>query len=227
MIKSLEVELRDRAPFSYFDIVVFIFSERHALVDNIGKVHENILDLLLFPTDFCLEILDLLRNNLGLFHQCRGFLFLLSRLGDCRRDLVPFLPQLISFCLEMPPLSIELQYELHLIQLVLQAPLPQALPDYLGVLPHALDVQQDGFGLKILPVGKKPMSTQGVPRLFKDQDPSRKASLGITPARRSLLRSRQPHRQRLCHGRDRRLEMPGMPADLLRRQTLRHDRPRT
>src|SRR5437867_11978662 len=121
MIKSLEVKLRDRAPFSYFDIVVFIFSERHALVDNLGKIHENILDLLLFPTDFCLEILDALRNNLGLFHQCRGFLFPLSRLGDCRRNLVPFLPQLISFCLEMPPLSIELQYEFHLVQLVRQA----------------------------------------------------------------------------------------------------------
>src|SRR5438552_1482015 len=171
MIKSLEVELRDRAPFSYFDIVVFIFSERHALVDNIGKVNENILDLLLFPIDFCLEILDLPRNNLGLFHQCRGFLFLLSRLGDCRCDLVPFLPQLISFCLEIPPFSIELQYELHLVQLVRQAPLPQALPDYLGVLPHELDVQQDGFGLKILPVGKKTNVHSGCAKTFQGPRP--------------------------------------------------------
>src|SRR5436309_5027420 len=171
MVERLEFELRDRPPFSYFDIVSFIFSERHALVDNIGKVHENILDLLLFPTYFCLEILDLLRNNLGLFHQCRGFLFLLSRLGDCRCDLVPFLPQLISFGLKAPPVSVELQEELHLFQLVRQAPLPQTLPDRLGVLPHELDIQQDGFPHKTLPVGKKPMSTQGVPRLFQGPRP--------------------------------------------------------
>src|SRR5205823_7349007 len=33
----------------------------------------------------------------------------------------------------------------------------QALPDYLGVLPHKLDVQQGRLSPKILPVGKKPM----------------------------------------------------------------------
>src|SRR5438094_9665656 len=109
MIKGLEFELRDRAPFSYFDIVVFIFSERHALMDNVGKIHENILDLPLFFIDSRLETLDLLRDDLRRFHQSRGILFLLSRLGDRRRNLVPFLPQLISLGLQTPPPSIELQ----------------------------------------------------------------------------------------------------------------------
>src|SRR4029077_17508769 len=64
-----------------------------------------------------------------------------------------------------------------------------------------------------------------VPRLFKDQDPFGDSSLGVTPARRSLFRSRQPNRQRQRHGHDRRLEMQIMPTDLLRRQTFRLNRP--
>src|SRR6267143_3038536 len=216
MIKRLEVELWNRTPLSYLNIVVLIFSERQAIVNDVGKVHENILDLLFLLIDSCLETLDLLRNDLGLFHQRRSILFLLSRFGDRRCDLVPSFPQLITFGLKTPPLSIELQQELDLFQLVRQAPLPQALPDYLGAFPNELDVQQDWFALKVLRSVKKPMSALVVPRLFKDQDPSRRLSLGITPSRRSLLWSRQPHRQWLRDGRDRCLEMPVLPADLLR-----------
>src|SRR5436309_5039305 len=114
MIKGLEVELRNRTPVSYLNIVVLIFSESHALVDNVGKIHENILDLPLFFIDSRLETLDLLRNGLRLYHQCRHFLLLLSRLCDCRRNLVPILPQLISLSLKAPPLGVELQQKLHL-----------------------------------------------------------------------------------------------------------------
>src|SRR5436853_481474 len=167
MIKSLEFELRGRAPLSYFDIVVFIFSERHTLVENVGKIHEKILDLLPCLIDSCLETLDLLRNDLGLFHQCRSILFLLSRLGDCRRNLVSFPPQLISFCLKAPPLSIELQEEIHLVPHVRHAPLPQALLDYLGVLSYELDVQQDRFAPNNLPVGKKTNVPLGCAKTFQ------------------------------------------------------------
>src|SRR5436853_1155229 len=167
MIKSLEFELRGRAPLSYFDIVVFIFSERHTLVENVGKIHEKILDLLPCLIDSCLETLDLLRNDLGLFHQCRSILFLLSRLGDCRRDLVSFPPQLIGFCLKAPPLSIELQEEIHLVPHVRHAPLPQALLDYLRVLSYELDVQQDRFAPNNLPVGKKTNVPLGCAKTFQ------------------------------------------------------------
>src|SRR6267143_5577384 len=151
MVESLEIEFRNRTPLSYFDIVVFIPSERHAVVDDVRKVHEDTLDLLFFLIGSCLEILDLLRNDLGLFHQCRRFLFLLSRLSDCSCNLVPSLPQLISLCLEAPPSSVEFQEELHLVQLVRQASFPQALPDNLGVLPHELDVLQGGPRSRLSP----------------------------------------------------------------------------
>src|SRR6266568_1893361 len=83
-----------------------------------------------------------------------------------------------------------------------------------------------GSRSRFSPSVKKPMSSLVVPRLFKDQAPLAEFSLGVTPARRGLFRSRQPHRQRLRHGRDRRLEMPVLPPDLLRRQAVRRDRPR-
>src|SRR5712664_450402 len=169
MVESLEVELWNRTPFSNLDIVIFIFSKGHAIVSDVRKVHENILNLLSFLTDSCFEAFDPLRDGLRFFHQCRGILFLFSRLRDCGGNLVPSLPQLIRLRLEPPPLSVQLQQKLHLVQLVRQASLSQALPDYLRVLPHDLDVQQDWFALKIAPVGKKPMSNLVVPRLFKGQ----------------------------------------------------------
>src|SRR5439155_4237376 len=39
-------------------------------------------------------------------------------------------------------------------------------PDHLWVLPHEFDVQQDGFALKILSVGKKPMFLPGLCQYF-------------------------------------------------------------
>src|SRR5712692_970301 len=169
MVERFEVELRNLTPLSYFDIVVFIFSERHAVVDDVRKVHENILNLLPFLTDSCFEAFDPLWDDLRFFHQCCGILFLLSRLRDSSGNLVPSLPQLISIGLKAPPVSIELQEEIHLANLVRQVPLPQALPDHLGGLPHELDVEQDVFAPWILVVGKKTMSPLVVPRLFKDQ----------------------------------------------------------
>src|SRR5712692_6828055 len=100
MVESLEVELWNRAPLSYFDIVIFIFSKGHAIVSDVGKIHEKILNLLLFLTDSCFEAFDPLREDLRLFHQRRGILFLLSRLRDCSRNLVPSLSQLISLRLK-------------------------------------------------------------------------------------------------------------------------------
>ena len=68
VVESLEVKLWNSAPFSQFYIVVFVFSKGHAIVNNVGKVQENIIDLLSFRIDSCFEAFDLLRDCLGLSH---------------------------------------------------------------------------------------------------------------------------------------------------------------
>src|SRR6266699_1428361 len=68
VVESLEIKLWNSAPFSHFYIVVFVFSKRHAIVNNVGKIQENIIDLLSFRIDSCFEAFDLLRDCLGFSH---------------------------------------------------------------------------------------------------------------------------------------------------------------
>src|SRR5260370_40986643 len=82
VVESLEIKLWNSTPFSHFYIVVFVLSKGYAIVNNVGKVQEDALDLLLLHADSYFEAFDLLWDCLGFFHLFRGILFLFSRLRD-------------------------------------------------------------------------------------------------------------------------------------------------
>src|SRR6266700_8446415 len=68
VVKSLEIKLWNSTPLSHFYIVVFVFSKGHAIVNNVGKIQENIIDLLSFCIDSCFDAFELSRDCLGFSH---------------------------------------------------------------------------------------------------------------------------------------------------------------
>src|SRR5213080_5104138 len=144
MVEGFELEAWNRSPLSNLDVVTLVLPYRDALVNEIVDIEKYLFCLFPIFVHLLFETLDLSWNRLGLFHELGGILSLLPRLGYRRCDLIPSPSEPFDFCQASPPVPVQPNELVYILNLLRHTTVSQVLLHAIGSLTDQSDLQHRG-----------------------------------------------------------------------------------